>query len=173
MHRDRITGRLRITTFGVAMLFAAAAVATACGGGGGYGSSNNPSPTAAAQQQSPLAGGAVAPTASAAQPTSGAAQPTTAAASADLTIVAMNISYDKTSLQAPAGQVKLTLNNQDAIAHNLHVFKGTDASGQSVGMTPIEAGPVQNTISADLAPGTYYYQCDVHPTQMHGTLTVQ
>lgn len=170
------TPRRRLVPVFAVAIVASAAVAAACGGGGGYGGgSSAPSatvaggvaaaPTSAGSGSTPLAGG---------QP---GATPTAATGSASgstqLTVVASNISFDKSTLNAPAGEVKLTLNNQDGIAHNLHLFKGNDDTGQSIGMTPIEAGPVQNSFTANLAPGTYHYQCDVHPGQMHGTLVVK
>ena len=172
--RRLATPRRRLVPILTISAAAVALVAAACGGGGGYGGS------AAAPSATSASGAAAAPTSAGSTPLSGG-QPAptasagsgTAAASTDLTVVASNISFDKSSLNAPAGEVKLTLNNQDAIAHNLHLYKGNDASGQSIGMTPIQAGPVQNSFSANLAPGTYHYQCDVHPTQMHGTLVVK
>ncbi len=93
--------------------------------------------------------------------------------SGGITIVAKDISFDKTSITA-SGAVTINFSNQDTgVTHNIHFFKGTSASGASVGNTAISAGPVQVMLSLGaLASGTYYYQCDVHPSQMKGTLTV-
>jgi len=111
------------------------------------------------------------PTTSATSPPSGA---TTSGGAGDLTIVAKNITFDKTSLQAPAGPVKITFMNQDTgTVHDFHLFQGSNASGHSVGQTPLIAGPTTQTLTATLAAGTYYFQCDVHPDQMKGTLTVR
>lgn len=91
-----------------------------------------------------------------------------------LELVAKNISFDKTELTAPAGPITITMMNEDnGTPHNLHVFKGTDASGESEGSTEVNPGPNTESLSIDLQPGTYYFHCDVHPTQMFGTLTVQ
>ena len=174
VHRLTTPRRRLVPVFAIAIA-ATAAVAAACGGGGGYGGSSVPSatapggaavaPTSANGGSTPLAGGQPGATPTAATGSS--------SGSMQLTVVASNTSFDKTSLNATAGEVKFTLNNKDGIAHNLHVFKGNDDTGQSIGMTQIEAGPVQNSFTVNLAPGTYHYQCDVHPTQMHGTLVVK
>ncbi len=102
--------------------------------------------------------------------------PTPAANAQKLEIVGENISFDKNALTGAAGQpITLTFDNKDSgVQHNIHFFEGTSASGTSVAETAIETGPVVQTLSfGPLQPGTYYYQCDVHPTVMTGTLTVQ
>ncbi len=101
------------------------------------------------------------------------AAPTATPSGPALTLVAENSLYDKQSLTATAGTVVIDLDNKDnGTAHNIHVFKGTDATGQSIGMTDVAAGPITQTLTVTLAPGTYYYHCDVHPTTMFGTITV-
>jgi plastocyanin len=90
-----------------------------------------------------------------------------------ISIAASNILFDKTKLTASAGTVKIAFDNKDGgIPHNINVFDGKDASAKSLGATAIEAGPVKQELTLDLKPGTYYFQCDVHPTTMTGTLTV-
>jgi plastocyanin len=64
-------------------------------------------------------------------------------------------------------------NRDEGIPHNVHFFSGADASGEDLAATAIEAGAGGQTLAlGDLAPGAYFYQCDVHPSQMTGTLTV-
>ena len=140
----------------------AIAGATACGGGS---SAKN------------AGGNTVAPDTSGAkalQPTAAAAAPTLASASAGpIVLVATNILFDKHQLSAPAGAVTIDVDNQDAgIPHNLRMFNGTDARAPSLGATAIEAGPVKQSLKLDLAKGQYFYQCDVHPTTMTGTIIV-
>jgi plastocyanin len=114
-------------------------------------------------------------TSAAASPTTGAAAATSPAASGGTTLAltAQSIQFDKTKLEANAGTVTIEFDNKDSgIPHNVHVYKGSDATGDSVGMTDIATGPTTQTLTIDLAASTYYYQCDVHPTTMNGTLTV-
>lgn len=122
-------------------------------------------PTAAASpvQGTPTAQATVAPQATA---TSGGGGGT-------ISIAALNILFDKATLTASTGTVKIEFDNKDGgIPHNINVFDGKDATGKSLGATAIEAGPVKQELTLDLKAGAYFYQCDVHPTTMTGTLTV-
>lgn len=97
----------------------------------------------------------------------------TADADGLITVVGVNIAFDTDELYAPAGPVTIVLDNQDGgIPHNIHFFEGTNARGESVAETPLNNGPVEDTLEMDLEPGEYYYQCDVHPN-MKGILTVE
>lgn len=90
------------------------------------------------------------------------------------TIVSKNTLFDKTELEAKAGEITLIEDNQDAgIVHNLHVFKGADATGEDMGATELEAGPAKQELKLTLEAGDYFYQCDAHPATMAGTLTVE
>ena len=109
----------------------------------------------------------------------GQAAPTGGATSAapvttTLAVIGKDIAFDRTTLEAPAGAVVIEFDNQDKdIPHNFHVFSGGGPAGQSVDLTRIVEGPIQQTLSLELAPGAYFYQCDVHPSQMKGTLNVR
>lgn len=92
----------------------------------------------------------------------------------DLKLVSKNTLFDKTKLRAKAGEITITHDNQDGgIIHNVAVFKGSDASGELMGATELEAGPLVQTLVLDLEPGEYFYVCDVHPTTMTGQLIVE
>ena len=114
VHRLTTPRRRLVPVFAIAIA-ATAAVAAACGGGGGYGGSSVPSatapggaavaPTSANGGSTPLAGGQPGATPTAATGSS--------SGSMQLTVVASNTSFDKTSLNATAGEVKFTLNNKD------------------------------------------------------------
>jgi plastocyanin len=92
---------------------------------------------------------------------------------ATIPLVAHNIAFGTTSLTAPANTpFTIAFDNEDAgIPHNVQI---KDASGASVFRGELVTGPtkVDYQIPA-LAPGTYTFICDVHPTTMTGTITVR
>jgi plastocyanin len=105
----------------------------------------------------------------------GAATPaaTTGGEGTKIVIIAQNLLFDKTSLTAPAGTITIELDNQDpGQPHNIHFYKGTDITGEDVGSTELKVGPANDLLTMTLDKGEYFYQCDVHPTTMLGTLTV-
>ena len=90
-----------------------------------------------------------------------------------ITVVGLNLEFDTDEIYAPAGPVTIVLDNQDGgMPHNIHFFEGTNARGESVAETPLNNGPIEDTLEMDLEPGEYFYQCDVHPN-MKGILTVE
>ena len=90
------------------------------------------------------------------------------------TLVAKNTLWDKTDLQAKAGEITFTVDNQDGgVVHNLHIYEGMDNSGEDKGATELEAGPVTQTLTVTFEPGTYFFLCDVHPATMAGTIEVE
>lgn len=124
----------------------------------------------------PAAGGGAATATPASAETPGAtatASDTTPTAGGALQIAGVSSTFDVEELTAAAGTVTIEFDNRDAgVVHNLNVFKGADAQGESVGATELEVGPVQQTLTLELEAGGYFYQCDAHPTTMKGTLTV-
>lgn len=87
------------------------------------------------------------------------------------------INYSTDTLTAPPN-TKVTLNysNNSAVLHDWHLFDGVDAKAPSIAQTPIMAGPNDNESVQFTTPaqsGSYYFQCDVHPTQMLGHLVVK
>jgi plastocyanin len=86
------------------------------------------------------------------------------------------LSFDMTTLHAAGGaKVTVQYTNNSTLPHNWHLFNGPDANAPSIVETPEKSGPgdvetVQFT--APTQPGSYFYQCDVHPTVMTGHLVV-
>lgn len=86
----------------------------------------------------------------------------------------------------PATDVTLTFDNEDkGIPHNIHFFSDTTTATSMTGCkTGCESPPeVSTAVKAGVetekftfttpGPGKYLYHCDVHPTTMKGTLTVE
>ncbi len=90
-----------------------------------------------------------------------------------LALTAPAVSFDPTCLVAKAGEpFTIDFDNEDtANQHNVDVLD--EQGGTSLGRTDVATGPVKQTLDLNpLDPGNYYFQCDVHPTQMFGTLAV-
>jgi plastocyanin len=84
-----------------------------------------------------------------------------------ITLVADDLAWDTDCLVAEAGPLTIVVDNRDeSVSHNVHL---PDAPGSPA--TDLEPGPVRQELEVDLAPGSYEYLCDLHPS-MVGTLTV-
>ncbi len=92
-----------------------------------------------------------------------------------LDVVAQNTAFDPTCLIAPAGSpFTINIDNKDTGAagtHNVDVYD--KQGGTSLAALTPKPGPIQENLPVGaLAAGSYYFQCDVHPLQMFGTLAV-
>lgn len=93
-------------------------------------------------------------------------------AATDITVVGKNILFDTDVLVVPAGEeVTITFENlDDSVPHNFHVQAGAGGDFR----TEIENGPISQTLTFTIGEtGTYTFVCDVHPTSMVGTITVE
>ncbi len=96
--------------------------------------------------------------------------------SATLGLVAKNIAFNTSTITVPAGaNVTVNFDNQDAnIPHNFAVY--TDSSAKTTifkGETITGPAKTTYTFTAPSKPGTYFFRCDIHPTQMTGQFVVQ
>lgn len=89
-----------------------------------------------------------------------------------LDIAAVGLAFDTQCLVAEAGKpFTVTFDNPDPIAHNFDLL--TEAAGTQIGATELLPGPNTKELKVDpLDAGTYYFQCDAHPTSMFGNLVV-
>jgi plastocyanin len=80
------------------------------------------------------------------------------------------LKFDKTSLEAPAGEVTITMTNDGDLPHNVAIEgNGVDEKGEVVNKGST------STVTATLEPGEYTFYCSVPGHQaggMEGTLTV-
>ena len=88
------------------------------------------------------------------------------------------IQFDKTELTIAADtDVTITADNaENAVPHNVAVYTSRDdaeSGGTSLAATEICSGPCTDTATVNLSAGAYFFRCNVHPTQMVGTLIVE
>jgi plastocyanin len=90
-------------------------------------------------------------------------------------LTARAVAFDKRCLAGVAGEpFTLTFHNQDAVPHNVAIFKGNNASGPVVfrGLPFVDPRTVVYQVPA-LEPGRYFFHCDVHPMAMQGQLIIR
>lgn len=157
----------------VAILAAVATVLTACTSAGmGSVTPTTPTPTAS----SPSTQAATAAAMPAATGSGGGTQAagTCKPSGTSLQISAHDIKFDKNCLAAPAGQAfTITFDNQDAgVPHDVAIYTNSSAT-TTLFKGAIVTGPATTTYHVPaLKAGTYYFRCDIHPTQMFGTFVV-
>jgi plastocyanin len=111
----------------------------------------------------------------AAPPTAGpAGQPPPPGGAAPAVAIAADpsgqLSYDKKSLTAKAGAVKIDFTNNSPVAHNVTIQQGSKNVTATATITQSKA-----SVNAQLKPGTYTFFCSVDAHRqagMVGTLTV-
>ena len=143
MRRHAVIGVLAIPTLAIAL--------AACGGSSNAsGASNAPTTTASSGSSASSGGG------------------TTLQLEADPSGA---LTFDKTALEAPAGEVTIDMTNPSSMPHDIALEgNGVDVVGKVV-----TDGGV-STVSANLQPGTYTFFCSVDSHEdagMKGTLTVK
>jgi plastocyanin/heme-degrading monooxygenase HmoA len=107
------------------------------------------------------------------QPTR-AASPVAGEAAAVLDISAINITYSTDTLEAPADKpFIISFENQENLPHNVSIYTD-DTASDPLFVGDIFSGPdTRDYEVSSLPPGQYFFRCDVHPTQMTGTLIVK
>ncbi len=86
-------------------------------------------------------------------------------------LTAHDATFDKTQLAVPANKgFELVLFNRDPISHNVSIYSDAGHS-QPVFKGSLAGNGTSVYHVQALAPGTYYFECDVHPA-MRGTIVV-
>ncbi|HYV01708.1 MAG TPA: multicopper oxidase domain-containing protein [Actinomycetota bacterium] len=112
-----------------------------------------------------------APTATGPAPASGDCSPK----GTSLSVTAQTTAFDASCLAAPANTpFTIQLMNMDAgVPHNVSIFTDSSAT-QALFIGEVVNGPTTVTYEVPaLKPGTYFFRCDVHPTQMTGNFVVK
>ena len=88
-------------------------------------------------------------------------------------VAAKDIAFTRTEIAVPAGRpFILVFQNQETVSHNVSIYRDA-AFKDRVLEGVIFGGPATRWYPVPaLAPGTYFFQCDLHPIpQMQGTIS--
>lgn len=88
-------------------------------------------------------------------------------------ITAENLEFNADTIEAPAGEAfTVTLVNNDSAPHNFSVY--TEEGGDEIVVGDvIDGGETIEVEVPALDAGEYFFVCDVHPTEMTGTVVVE
>jgi nitrite reductase (NO-forming) len=96
------------------------------------------------------------------------------AAGAPVAMSARDNSFSQNTVTVKAGQpVTLSLMNMGQAVHNVHVIGLAGSDGKDVQTPLVNGGATGSVTFTPTKPGTYKFQCDVHPAEMTGTPVVQ
>lgn len=101
-----------------------------------------------------------------------------APAATGLKVVATDNKFDKTTIDVAAkSEVSIAFQNNGKVKHNLHFYDKqggkTLADGAGSDSVFLDGGKSETLTFTTPDAGKYYYQCDLHPTEMTGTLNVK
>jgi plastocyanin len=89
-----------------------------------------------------------------------------------LTIAAKDLEFSTSTLSAPADEpFQIAFDNQESAPHNVAIYRDSSATEKVFGSDPFSGPAVMRYDVPPLAPGTYFFRCDVHP-DMSGQLRV-
>jgi plastocyanin len=84
-------------------------------------------------------------------------------------VVAEGTAFDTSEISLPPAPSTITFENRDPIPHNISIY--TEQGGEALFQGELVTGETIEYQVPALEPGSYYFQCDVHP-EMNGTVTV-
>lgn len=92
----------------------------------------------------------------------------------DLELSAKDLKFDKDKFTVPAGsQVTLTFVNEEAVPHDFALFENEDAENELFRGDMVTDDTIVYEFEAPTEPGTYFFRCNVHPTDMVGDFIVE
>ena len=88
-------------------------------------------------------------------------------------VTADDLAFSVDTITAPAGEsFTVTFTNNEAVPHNFSVY--TEEGGEEIAVgNVINEGETDEITIDGLEAGEYFFVCDVHPTEMTGTLVVE
>jgi plastocyanin len=88
-------------------------------------------------------------------------------------ISAADLTFDANVIQAPAGEAfTVAFTNNEGVPHNFSVYVSEGGEEIATGEI-INEGQTDEVEIPALEPGTYFFVCDLHPTEMRGTIVVE
>src|SRR5436305_2350213 len=88
--------------------------------------------------------------------------------------IANDNTFSLNSVALLAGEAySLSLTNKGIAVHNWHVLGTKSAEGREIESPLIEGGKTATLNFSIPKPGSYRFQCDVHPDTMKGTILVR
>ena len=97
-----------------------------------------------------------------------------AAAPVTINLTVQNMAFDKASISVPSGaKVTMIFNNQDSVPHNFALYTDSSAANVIFKGDVVTSKTITYQFTAPSSAGNYFFRCDVHPTAMTGTFTVQ
>lgn len=89
-------------------------------------------------------------------------------------MVAENIQFDTDQISLTADEEStITLDNQDSVAHNLSIYEDDSAEEDLFVGQEIGGGSSIDYSVPPIEAGEYFFRCDLHPTSMVGTVSVE
>ena len=91
---------------------------------------------------------------------------------AKVVLVAKDLAFNATELQLPPDtKLSFELDNKDTVQHSFSIYE--EEGGKVLAKGPlVDGGDIGSFELTSPDAGSYYFQCDVHPTQMNGTVVV-
>jgi plastocyanin len=87
-------------------------------------------------------------------------------------VVSDNLEFDTDELHFPAStEVEVELDNRDTVVHNISIYESKGGDQVFKGEL-VDGGDEATYEIPPLDGGTYFFQCDVHPATMTGTVLV-
>ena len=90
-----------------------------------------------------------------------------------IVLVAANVAFDKDTVTLPAEATTVTLENEDSAPHNFSIYEDDSAEADLFVGAEVGAGSTADYEIPALEPGEYFFRCDLHPSSMVGTVTVE
>jgi plastocyanin len=96
------------------------------------------------------------------------------AAAEAVAVSASNVKFSVKEIALPASGASIDFSNQDTQPHNIAIFPSAKQLTTPLFRgTIVQPGQKATYDVGNVKPGSYYFHCDVHPTQMFGSVVVK